>query len=126
MPTKSDTQPADASPGGTDEFPHNPYCPFFQEAIELIGRRWTASILRALFAGRTRFTDIAATVPGLSNRLLSERLDELRQAGLVRIVPGEKHGTYELTEQGEDLRNIFAELEEWNARWHDPETTGVH
>lgn len=108
-----------ADEGLDDEFPHNPYCPYFQQAIELIGRRWTASILRALFAGRTRFTDIASTVPGLSNRLLSERLDELRSADLVRIVPGEKHGTYELTERGEDLRNIFAELEDWNARWYE-------
>jgi len=101
------------------EFPHNPYCPYFQQAIELIGRRWTASILRALFAGKARFTDIADTVPGLSHRLLTERLDELKEAALVTIEPGTKHGTYRLTERGEDLGAVFSELEAWNARWYE-------
>lgn len=103
----------------TIEFPHNAYCPYFQRAIELIGRRWTASILRALFADRDRFTDIAHTVPGLSHRLLTERLEELREAGLVTVEPGIKHGTYRLTECGEDLRAVFHELEAWNARWYE-------
>jgi len=101
------------------EFPHNAYCPYFQQAIELIGRRWTASILRALFAGNERFSDIAKTVPGLSHRLLTERLEELREADLVTIEPGTKHGTYRLTERGKDLRAVFTELEEWNTRWYE-------
>jgi len=112
----------------TDDFPHSPYCAVFQESIELIGRRWTASILRSLFSGLERFTDIARTVPGLSHRLLTERLDELRDAGLVTIEPGIKHGTYRLTPRGEDLRGIFSELEQWNARWYEAEshlTTGA-
>jgi len=103
----------------SSEFPHNPYCPYFQQAVELIGRRWTASILRALFAGNGRFTDIAKTVPGLSHRLLTERLEDLREAGLVTIEPGIKHGTYRLTGRGADLRQVFAELEDWNARWYE-------
>ncbi len=104
-----------------DEFPDGAYCPYFQQTMELIGRRWTASILRALFSGATRFTDIARTVPGLSNRLLTERLHELIDAGIVTAVPGIKHGTYRLTEKGEDLREVFAQLEAWNARWVDRE-----
>jgi len=101
------------------EFPHNAYCPYFQDAIELIGRRWTASILRALFSGAERFTDVAETVPGLSHRLLTERLEELQVADLVTIQPGIKHGTYRLTERGLDLQTVFSELETWNARWYD-------
>jgi len=101
------------------DFPHNSYCPYFQDAIELIGRRWTASILRALFAGKQRFTDIASTVPGLSHRLLAERLDELRQTDLVTVEPGTKHGTYRLTERGQDLREALHEVEAWNARWYE-------
>jgi len=100
-------------------FPHNAYCPYFQDAIELIGRRWTASILRALFSGAERFTDIAETVPGLSHRLLTERLEELQEANLVVIEPGSKHGTYRLTERGLDLHTVFRELETWNARWYE-------
>lgn len=103
----------------TIEFPHNPYCPYFQQAIELIGRRWTASILRALFAGEERFTDIAQTVPGLSHRLLTERLEELLQAELIAIEPGAKHGTYRLTDRGRDLHIVFHELEAWTARWYE-------
>lgn len=101
------------------EFPNNPYCPYFQQTVELIGRRWTASILRALFAGNERFTDIGRAVPGLSHRLLTERLDELQQASLVTIEPGIKHGTYRLTERGADLRRVFTEFEDWNARWYE-------
>ena len=112
----------DSTPGsGTpaDAFPHGDYCPNFQRTMELVGRRWTASILRALFAGKERFTDIAQTVPGLSHRLLTERLEELREADLITIEPGTKHGTYRLTERGCDLRPFFQELEDWNARWHE-------
>ncbi|MCL1599473.1 MAG: helix-turn-helix transcriptional regulator [Actinomycetia bacterium] len=106
-----------------EAFPHGDYCPNFQRTIELIGRRWTASILRALFAGKERFTDIAQTVPGLSHRLLTERLEELKEADLITIEPGTKHGTYRLTERGRDLLGVFQELEDWNARWY--ETSGV-
>ncbi len=111
-----------SSESGTpaDGFPHGDYCPNFQRTIELVGRRWTASILRALFAGKERFTDIAQTVPGLSHRLLTERLEELQEADLITIEPGTKHGTYRLTERGCDLRPFFQELEDWNARWYEP------
>jgi DNA-binding HxlR family transcriptional regulator len=109
------TQDATSSP--VTDFPHGDYCPNFQRTMELIGRRWTASILRALFAGKERFTDIAHTVPGLSHRLLTERLEELRTAELVSIEPGTKHGTYHLTEKGRALGPVFRELEEWNAHW---------
>jgi DNA-binding HxlR family transcriptional regulator len=109
----------DATTTGTDlaTFPERDYCPNFQRTAELVGRRWTASILRALFAGKERFTDIAHTVPGLSHRLLTERLEELTAAGLITIEPGTKHGTYHLTDKGRDLAPAFRELEEWNARW---------
>ncbi len=110
---------ASASSAATEPFPQGDYCPNFQRTMELIGRRWTASILRALFAGKERFTDIAQTVPGLSHRLLTERLEELREADLITIEPGIKRGTYRLTERGRDLLPLFAELEAWNARWHE-------
>ena len=60
------------------------FCPSYHHAIELIGRRWTGAILRAMLSGEARFNDIASVVPGLSDRLLSERLKELEAAGLVR------------------------------------------
>ena len=61
----------------------SPFCPAYHEAIELIGRRWTGAILRVLLSGARRFSDITTTIPGLSDRLLSERLKELEGAGIV-------------------------------------------
>jgi DNA-binding HxlR family transcriptional regulator len=101
----------------SDQFPPSVYCPYFQRTLELIGRRWTAAILRTLFAGKARFTDIESSVPGLSARLLSRRLTELVQAGLVEEPSGARHGAYALTKRGLDLRAALAELEAWNQRW---------
>ena len=53
------------------EIPHSAFCPVYQRTVELIGRRWTGAILRALFSGVTRFSDLCETVPGLSDRMLA-------------------------------------------------------
>ena len=66
------------------ETPHSAFCPVYQRTVELIGRRWTGAILRALFSGVTRFSDLCETVPGLSDRMLAERLKELESEGIVR------------------------------------------
>jgi DNA-binding HxlR family transcriptional regulator len=101
--------------------PHNEYCPYFQQTIELVGRRWTGSILRALFAGRARFVSIADAVPGLSHRLLTERLQELRQAGWVEREGTARSGVYRLTEAGLALGSVLDEIEAWNRRWVEEE-----
>src|SRR5690349_18490174 len=67
----------------TSTAPQIAICPRFHYAVELIGRRWTGAILQAMLGGATRFSDIAAAVPGLSDRLLSERLRELEGEDLV-------------------------------------------
>ena len=64
-------------PGEDADVHLSAFCPAYRNAIELIGRRWTGAILRAMLSGEARFSDIVATVPGLSDRLLSERLKEL-------------------------------------------------
>jgi hypothetical protein len=58
-------------------------CPLYHEAVEMVGRRWTGAILRALMDGPLRFSEVAATIPELSDRLLSERMKELEGRGLV-------------------------------------------
>ena len=57
--------------------------------MELIGQRWNSGILLALGRGATRFTEILASVEGISDRMLSKRLRELQIAGLVErsIIP---------------------------------------
>ncbi|MSQ29232.1 MAG: transcriptional regulator [Dehalococcoidia bacterium] len=97
-----------------------PFCPRYHHAIEVVGRRWSGAILRAMLAGHTRFTDIAQTVPGLSDRLLSERLKEFRAEELVvRTVHPETPVRFEywLTERGEALAPVIHALAEWSERW---------
>ena len=65
----------------SDEAP-SAYCPVFQGAVELIGRRWSGAIIRSMLAGKVRFSDILGQIPGLSDRLLSERLRELEAEGI--------------------------------------------
>ena len=60
------------------------YCPYFHHTIELIGRRWTGAVLLAMAAGRSNYSDIRDAIPGISDRLLSERLRELEVEGIVR------------------------------------------
>ncbi len=97
------------------------FCPVYHRAVELIGRRWTGAILRALLAGVHRFSDLAATVPGMSDRMLSERLKELEAEGLVvrRVIPETPvRIEYELTEKGRALQGVIEAVSEWAGRWH--------
>ncbi len=95
-------------------------CPKFHCAVELVGRRWTGAILSAMLMGASRFTDIIHAVPGLSDRLLSERLKELENNGIVaREVHPETpvRIEYHLTKKGEDLNDVIAALSEWADVW---------
>ena len=82
-------------------------CPDFHAAIELIGKRWTGAIVSALAEGPLRFGELGKAVPGLSDRLLSQRLRELEEAGVVEreVEAGTPvKVSYSLTEKGADLR----------------------
>lgn len=100
--------------------PISPFCPFYQHAVELIGRRWTGAILRAQLSGATRFGDLAAAIPGLSDRLLSERLKELEAEGLVRreVFPTTPvRIEYQLTDKGRALADVVAAISTWAHDW---------
>ena len=104
------------------------FCPRFHHAIELIGRRWTGAILRAMFSGRTRFSDIAGAVPGLSDRLLSERLKELEAEGLVErcVYPDTPvRIEYRLTDKGRALQQTILAVASWAEEWVEPPKPGV-
>jgi DNA-binding HxlR family transcriptional regulator len=95
-------------------------CPRFHYAVELIGRRWTGAILRAMLNGTTRFSDITAQVPGLSDRLLSERLRDLEDEGIVtRTVIPERpvRIEYHLTEKGQALGPVLESVGTWAEMW---------
>ncbi len=100
--------------------PLEAFCPNFHHAVEVIGRRWTGAILRAMLAGTERFSEIAATVPGLSDRLLSERLKELEAEGIVtrRVIPETPvRIEYRLTPKGLELAPAIEALSAWAERW---------
>lgn len=98
-------------------------CPYYHRAIELIGRRWTGAILLALSHGAERFCALTAAVPGLSDRMLSERLKELEAEGIVQrtVIPTTPVTiTYQLTEKGQALRGAMDAVGQWAQEWHTP------
>ena len=98
-------------------------CPYYHEAIELIGKRWTGAIVGVLIHGSAlRFGQIAEAVPELSDRLLSERMKELEARGVVErtVLSGPPvHVEYRLTEMGRALQPALSELRDWARRWLD-------
>lgn len=109
---------AATTPGA--EQPLSPYCAQFTRAIEILGRRWTGAIVRAMLAGASRFSELLAAVPGLSDRLLSERLKELEQEGIVerRVTPSTPVLIeYVLTDKGRDLGAVVRAVGNWAESW---------
>ncbi|HJQ70879.1 MAG TPA: helix-turn-helix domain-containing protein [Blastocatellia bacterium] len=95
-------------------------CARFHHAVELIGRRWSGAIISVLLGGPRGFNEMLAAVPGLSDRLLTERLRELESEGLVRrtVIAGPPvRVSYELTEAGESLKPVIESLGRWAERW---------
>lgn len=85
-------------------------------ALDLLGERWTLLILRELFLGPRRFGDLHAALPGLGTNLLSKRLKELEEAGLVAGA-AEGRGSYRLAEAGESLRPAVHALMLWSIEY---------
>jgi DNA-binding HxlR family transcriptional regulator len=98
----------------------SPFCPRYHRAMEILGRRWAGAIIRAMLAGRSHFSEITAVVPGLSDRLLSERLKELEAEEIItRTVIADRpvRIEYHLTEKGKALGNVVSALSEWAETW---------
>ncbi|MFN2474423.1 MAG: winged helix-turn-helix transcriptional regulator [Sphingomicrobium sp.] len=94
-------------------------------ALELIGERWALLVLRELMLGPRRFSDLRSDLPGISANVLSQRLAELEQRGLVRrsrLPPPASVQVYEATEWGLEAEPIVQALGRWAARSprHDP------
>ncbi|GAB3145716.1 hypothetical protein GCM10027290_26090 [Micromonospora sonneratiae] len=84
--------------------------------LELLGRRWTLELLYLLCQGDARFSDLAGAVPGISRRLLTERLRQLTDAGLLRqqVTAGPPaRTTYGLTGRGAGLRGALEQIHAW-------------
>ena len=96
------------------------FCPRFHKAVETVGRRWTGTVIRSLLGGARRFSEIGAAIPGISGRLLAERLRELEQEGLITREVGAGppvRVTYTLTRKGRDLDGAIGAISAWAERW---------
>jgi DNA-binding HxlR family transcriptional regulator len=93
-------------------------------AFALLGKRWSGVIVGLLLQGPARFAVLARTIPGISERMLSDRLAELATAGLVArtVLDGPPLGVvYELTESGRALGPGLLKLGEWADRYMAPD-----
>ncbi len=100
------------------------FCPVAM-AAEIICSRWTVLLLREMLSGSTRFNDLRRGVPRMSPTLLSKRLKELVDAGIVTAIPARQTGIveYKLTKSGEDLRGIIMSFGVWGQRWIESSLT---
>jgi len=95
-------------------------CPFFHEAIELLGKRWSGAIVHALLGGPLRFSTLTHAVPQISDRLLSIRLRELEACGIVarEVYDGAPvRVEYALTPKGRALEPSLAAIRAWAREW---------
>ena len=93
------------------------FCPVSM-AAEVIGGRWTLLILREMLCGSTRFNDLRRGVPRMSPSLLSKRLKELEQSGVVETAPTPSGVLeYRLTAAGEALRPVVLAIGGWGQAW---------
>src|SRR6266516_507555 len=101
----------------------------FQRAIELIGKRWTGAVVKALLPAPARFNQLLAGIPGISDRVLTERLRELETEGIVeRLVdPGPPvRVSYRLTARGRALEPVLAAVADWAESWPATQTGTPH
>ncbi len=95
-------------------------CPRFHRAVELIGARWTGPILRATLSGQTRYADIKAMIPGLSDTMLTQRLRVLESEGLLErcVLPTSPvRVEYRPTDKGRALEPVLDAVSTWADQW---------
>ena len=95
-------------------------CPKYERAMKVLGKKWTCLILRCLLAEPRRFTEISGYIDGLSDRLLSQRLQELEDEGIVRRNVFARRPVvveYSLTPKGLAFRRVAEAIQEWADEW---------
>jgi DNA-binding HxlR family transcriptional regulator/putative sterol carrier protein len=100
------------------EHRYQQYCALAR-ALDVAGDRWTLLIVRELAPGPRRFTDLVDGLPGISRKLLTERLRALERDGLIarrELPPPTARQVYELTGDGRDLAHAMAPLIAWGVR----------
>jgi len=93
-------------------------CPI-SKAAEVLGERWTILIIRELLLGTTRFSDFQRALSQISPTLLTRRLHQLEEAGLIlrRNIPGQRRTEYQPTAAAKELEPVVVGLAEWGMKW---------
>ncbi len=101
---------------------YDQYCPI-AHSLGLVGERWTLLVVRELFYGPKRYTDLVDGLPGIGTNILATRLKELESNGLVekrKLPPPAASTVYELTDSGRLLRPVLHEMARFGARLIGP------
>jgi DNA-binding HxlR family transcriptional regulator len=94
-------------------------CPI-SYSLDLFGDRWSLLIIRDLFLGRVRFREFVASPEHIPTNILSERLQRLLDADVIRQIPapdGTKRWGYQLTKKGQALRLVLEAMRDWGLAW---------
>ena len=100
--------------------PTRALCGRFHRASELIGRRWTGAIIFVLLGSPCRYATLRDAIPDITDRMLSERLQELEQEGVVErtVVPEMPvRVEYALSKKGRALRPAIDAIADWSHTW---------
>ena len=98
-------------------------CARFHKAVELVGAKWSGAVISLLLKGPQRYCSLRESVPDISDRMLSERLRQLEQEGIVErvVVPDTPvRVEYRLTGKGKALEPALEALGKWATRYVDP------
>ncbi len=101
--------------------PIEPQVGCIASAMQIIGNKWTALILRDLFSGPKRFCELEKSVGNINPRTLSQRLDDLEEYGIVTkqtFAEVPPRCEYTLTQKGEDLLPILQKMAAWGTKYH--------
>jgi DNA-binding HxlR family transcriptional regulator len=104
-------------------------CAQYHQAIELVGRRWTGAIIFVLLRTRCRFAALRDAIPEITDRMLSERLQELEEQGVIlrTVVPETPvRVEYELTKKGQALAGVVDAVAAWAHDWLPPKAGATH
>jgi DNA-binding HxlR family transcriptional regulator len=91
-------------------------------AMQIIGNKWTALILRDLAAGSKRFSELEKSITGINPRTLSQRLDDLELHGIITkksFAEVPPRIEYTLTSKGQDLVPVLRQMASWGDKYYD-------
>ncbi|GEK34146.1 winged helix-turn-helix transcriptional regulator [Kurthia sibirica] len=91
-------------------------CQNYHHAVEFIGKKWVGAILYCLVDGPLRYSEIHARIAGISDRLLTQRLNELIESNMIEktfIDESIKKTEYKLTNNGLAFREVILSIQKW-------------